>query len=68
MRTRLALIFALVGLVSGCATEAVIKQVENTEACGTGPARLIPTEGNIWLVLCQDGRVSWMEDEDSTAE
>jgi len=59
---RLAILLALVGLVSGCASDAVIKQVENTEACGSGSARLIPTEGDIWLVLCQDGRVSWIDD------
>jgi len=42
--------------------------VENTAACGAGPARLIPTESNVYLVLCQDGRVSWMEDEEAATE
>lgn len=64
MRTVLALM--LLATLTGCATEAVIKQVENTSACGAGPARLIPTESEVWLVLCQDGRVSWIEDEEAT--
>jgi hypothetical protein len=63
MRTVLAL--TLLATLTGCATEAVIKQVENTAACGAGPARLIPTESDVWLVLCQDGRVSWIEDEEA---
>jgi hypothetical protein len=63
MRTVLALM--LLATLTGCATEAVIKQVENTSACGAGPARLIPTESEVWLVLCQDGRVSWIEDEEA---
>lgn len=60
---RIAFALTLIAALTGCATEAVIKQVENTAACGSGSARLIPTEGDVWLILCQDGRVSWMEDE-----
>lgn len=63
MRTVFAL--TLLAALTGCATETVIKQVENTAACGAGPARLIPTESDIWLVLCQDGRVSWIVDEEA---
>ncbi len=65
---RFALILAMIGLISGCTTSAVIKRVENTEACGSGPARLIPTESDVFLVLCDDGRVSWIEDEEARAE
>lgn len=66
MRTLFAL--TLLAVLTGCATEAVIKQVENTAACGAGTARLIPTESDVYLVLCQDGRVSWMVDEEAAAE
>jgi len=63
MRNLFAL--TLLAALTGCANQAVIKKVENTAACGTGTARLIPTESDVYLVLCQDGRVSWMEDEEA---
>jgi hypothetical protein len=62
---RIAIVTALLAICCGCATEAVIKQVENTEACGPGTARLVPTESKVWFVLCPDGRVSWLEDDDT---
>ena len=65
---RVALIAAMIAIVSGCTSQAVIKQVENTEACGAGTARLISTNSDVWLVLCQDGRVSWIDEADATGE
>lgn len=65
---RILFAMTLLAVLTGCANQAVIKQVENTAACGTGTARLIPTESDVYLVLCQDGRVSWMEDEENAAD
>ena len=65
---RIAILLAFFVAISGCTTSAVIKEVENTEACGAGTARLIPTEADVWLILCHDGRVSWMADEKADAE
>ncbi len=46
-----------------CSNTAVVKQIYDSDACGKGITRLIPTEGEILLVLCEDGRVMWMEEE-----
>lgn len=55
---------AVILLMVGCANTAVVKQIDDSDACGKGVTRLIPTEGEIWLVLCEDGRVLWMDEED----
>ena len=51
--------------LTACAGTAVVRQVEDTNFCGKGTARLIPTESEVWLVLCEDGRVTWMLEEDA---
>ncbi len=54
---------ALMLVLAGCANTAVIKQASDSYVCGKGVTRLVPSEGGIWLVLCEDGRVLWMEEE-----
>ncbi len=49
--------------LSGCAGTAIIKEMKDSNVCGLGVTRLVPTEGTIWLVLCEDGRVLWLDDE-----
>lgn len=61
MKTIMVVIVSV--MLSACAGTAVVKQVENTSFCGQGTARLIPTETEVWLVLCEDGRVTWMLEE-----
>lgn len=61
VRTVFVLVISMA--LSACAGTAVVKQVENTDFCGKGTARLIPTETDVWLVLCEDGRVTWMLEE-----
>ncbi len=58
------LLTALLSLtLLGCADTAVIKEMTDSNVCGPGVTRLVPTEGTIWLVLCEDGRVLWLDDE-----
>ncbi len=63
---KLVLISALVLTLLGCATTgtAVIKRITDSDVCGPGPVRLIPTDGGLYLVLCEDGRVLWIDEED----
>lgn len=60
---RTIMVVAIAVLMSACAGTAVVRQVENTDVCGQGTARLISTESDVWLVLCDDGRVTWMLEE-----
>lgn len=60
---KLILSAMLLALVA-CSNTAVVKQIQDSDACGKGITRLIPTEGEVWLVLCEDGRVMWMDEED----
>ncbi len=61
---KILLISALVLILVGCANTAVIKQATDSSICGKGVTRLIPSDGGIWLVLCEDGRVLWMDFEE----
>ena len=56
------LIGSLAMLLIGCSNTLVMKQIEDSDVCGKGVTRLIPTNSEVWLVLCEDGRVSWMDD------
>jgi hypothetical protein len=56
------LIGSLAMLLIGCSNNLVMKQIEDSDVCGKGVTRLIPTNSDVWLVLCEDGRVSWMDD------
>ena len=60
---KLLLTSILLSLVA-CSNTAVVKQINDSDACGEGITRLIPTDGEIWLVLCEDGRVMWMDEDD----
>lgn len=63
---KLVLTSALTLILMGCAITdtAVIKRVTDTDVCEKGPVRLIPTDGGLYLVLCEDGRVLWIDEDD----
>lgn len=62
---RILLICLFAAFLSACANTAVIRKIEDSDMCGKGITRLLPSESDVWLVLCDDGRVLWMTEEDT---
>ncbi len=65
---RVFLLCALICVLSACAGTAVIKKIDDSNACGPGDTYLLPSDGEVWLVLCEDGRVLWIADDEALSK